>query len=253
MSRLVAVFAQAGDAWDGTVAAMAATPRRVRAAFAVRRYRRAALIAATVTLVVYLFSIGDLAVSGSGRFTGTPLVRTAPDQLFTAPAPYLFELVLAWHPTSHLAVFVSPVNLLLGAIVAALVGCNIAVTAHAARQAASCRRTRYARLLAELPAFLLGFACCVPAFVLVLGASTAAALLPVLIPLRPVFYPLILVMLAATLVWGTARTARTTWRLRQASDTGDAAAPTPPRCPRYARTVTVGHGWRTYRTKSMPW
>ncbi|MFG2760977.1 hypothetical protein [Streptomyces wuyuanensis] len=230
MSRLLTVLAAAGGAWDGTVAATAATPRRVRAALAIGRYRKAALIAATLTLVVYLFSIGDLAVSGSGRFTGAPLVRAAPDQLFTARAPFLFEPVLAWHPTSHLAVFISPVNLLLGVIVAALVGCNIAATAHAARQATCCRCTRYARLLAVLPAFLLGFACCVPAFVLVLGASTAA-LLPVLIPLRPVFYPITLLMLAATLVWGTARTALTTRLPRQASDTGDAAAPTPPAVP----------------------
>ncbi|WP_251016538.1 hypothetical protein [Streptomyces sp. ISL-99] len=227
MSRLLTVLAAAGGAWGGTVAAIAATPRRVRAALAVRRYRRAALIAATLTLVLYLFSIGDLAVSGSGRFTGAPLARAAPDQLFTARAPYLFEPVLAWHPTSHLAVFISPVNLLLGAIVAALVGCNIAVTAHAARQNASCRGSRYARLLAVLPSFLLGFACCVPAFVLVLGASTAAALLPVLIPLRPVFYPLTLVMLTGTLVWGTSRTARTT----RARRTGDVAAPTHPAVP----------------------
>ncbi|MFE3328828.1 MULTISPECIES: hypothetical protein [unclassified Streptomyces] len=227
MSRLLIALAAAGGAWDTAVAAMAATPRRVRAALAIRRYRRAALIAATLTLVVYLFSIGDLAVSGSGRFTGAPLVRAAPDQLFTARAPYLFEPVLAWHPTSHLAVFISPVNLLLGAVVAALVGCNIAVTAHAARQAASCRRTRYARLLAVLPAFLLGFACCVPAFVLVLGASTAAALLPVLIPLRSMFYPLTLLMLAATLVWGTSQAARTA----RARRTGDVAAPTPPAVP----------------------
>ncbi|MER7815820.1 hypothetical protein [Streptomyces sp. NPDC096153] len=227
MRRLLTVFAQTGDAWDGTIAAIAATPRRVRAALAVRRYRRAALIAGTLTLVIYLFSIGDLAVSGSGSFTGAPAVRATPDQLFTARAPYLFEPVLSWHPSSHLAVFISPVNLLLGAVVAALVGCNIAVTAHAARQNTSCRRTRYARLLAVLPSFLLGFACCVPAFVLVLGASTAAALLPVLIPLRPVFYPLTLVMLTGTLVWGTSRTARTT----RARRTGDVAAPTHPAVP----------------------
>lgn len=231
MSRLLTVLAKAGDAWDTAVAAIAATPRRVRAALALRRHRRAALITAPLTLLVYLFSIGDLAVSGSGRFTGAPAVQAAPEHLFEARAPYLFEPVFAWHPADHVAVFVSPVNLLLGAVVAALVGCNIAVAAHAARQAASCRRTRYARLLGVLPAFLLGFACCVPTLLLVLGASTAAALLPVLIPLRPVFYPLTLVMLTGTLVWGTSRTGRTGRRTRHVGDTGDAAAPTPPSAP----------------------
>ncbi|WP_244206712.1 hypothetical protein [Streptomyces swartbergensis] len=147
-------------------------------------------------------------MSASGRFTGASVFQAAPDQLFRARAPYLFEPVLAWHPSGHVAVFVSPVNLLLGTVVAALVGCNIAVAAFAARQAASCRRTRYARLLGVLPAFLLGFACCVPTFLLVIGTGAAAALLPVLIPLRPVFYPLTLVMLIATVVWGASRSGR---------------------------------------------
>ncbi|NUP39794.1 MAG: hypothetical protein HOY76_22995 [Streptomyces sp.] len=231
MSRLLTVLARAGDAWDGALAATAATPGRVRAALAARRPRRAGLLAAVLVLVAYLFSIADLAVSLSGRFTGAPVFQAAPGQLLKVRAPYLFEPVLAWHPTSRVAVFLSPVNLLLGAVLAALVGCNIAVAAHAARQAATCRRTRYARLLGVLPAFLLGFACCVPTFLLVLGASTAAALLPVLIPLRPVFYPLTLLILTSTLVWGTSRTDQPGRRNRHAGDTGDAAAQTPPPAP----------------------
>lgn len=44
-----------------------------------------------------------------------------------------------------------------------------------------------------------------PTFVLALGAGTAAAILPVLLPLRPLFYPLTLVLLGAALVWGAHR------------------------------------------------
>ncbi|WP_236240220.1 hypothetical protein [Streptomyces sp. CC228A] len=221
MSGPLTVLAKTGDAWDAAVAAIAATPGRVRAALAVRRHRRTGLVAAALVLVAYLFSIGDLAVSASGRFTGAPVFRSAPGQLFQARAPYLFEPVLAWHPTDHVALFLSPVNLLLGAVVAALVGCNVAVAGLAARQAASCRRTRYARLLGVLPAFLLGFACCVPTFLLVLGTGTAAALLPVLIPLRPVFYPLTLLMLTGTLVWGTSRLGRADGRSSGESRTAE--------------------------------
>ncbi|KUO19582.1 hypothetical protein AQJ91_19320 [Streptomyces dysideae] len=183
----------------------AVQPGAVRAALAMRRHRRTGLLAAAVVLAAYLFSIGDLAVSASGRFTGVPVFRTAWEQLFEARAPYLFEPVLALHPSPHVAVFLSPVNLLLGAVVATLVGCNVAVAGLAGRQAASCRRTRHARLLGVLPAFLLGFACCVPTVLLVLGTGTAAVVLPVLIPLRPIFYPLTLVLLTSTLVWGASR------------------------------------------------
>ncbi|WP_251015393.1 hypothetical protein [Streptomyces sp. ISL-99] len=205
MNRALAAVARIGDAWDATAAATVATPRSVRAALGVRRHRRVGLVAAAVMLLAYPASIGDLVVSASGRFTGIPVFQTAWEQLFQARAPYLFEPVLAVHPTQHVAVFLSPLNLLLGAIVAALVGSNVAVAGLAALQAASCRRTRYARLLAVLPAFLLGFACCVPTFLLVLGSGTAAALLPVLIPLRPVFYPFTLLLLIGTLVWGASR------------------------------------------------
>jgi hypothetical protein len=54
-------------------------------------------------------------------------------------------------------------------------------------------------------ALLTGVVCCVPAFLVVLGSSTAAVLLPVVAPLRMLFYPLSLVLLAAALVWGTRR------------------------------------------------
>ncbi|MBC2904801.1 hypothetical protein [Streptomyces cupreus] len=206
MNRLLTGLARTGDAWDAMTAAAMATPHRLRAALTVPRHRRTGLIAAAVVLVVYLFSIGDLAVSASGRFTGVPMFQTAWERVFHVRAPYLFEPVVAVHPSAHLAVFVSPLNLLLGGIVAALVGCNIAVAGLAARQAAACRTTSrrkrrgYARLLGMLPAFLLGFACCAPTILLILGTGTAAALLPVLIPLRPVFYPLTLVLLTAALV-----------------------------------------------------
>ncbi|MFF9012995.1 hypothetical protein ACF09C_08465 [Streptomyces sp. NPDC014870] len=231
MSRLLTALARTGYAWDATVVAIRTTPGRVRAAFAVRRHRRTALIAASLTLLVYLFSIGDLAISASGRFTGAPVFQTAPGQLLQVRAPYLFEPVLAWHPTSHLAIFLSPVNLLLGVLVAVLVGCNFAVAAHTATTVASCRRTRYARVLAVLPAFLLGFACCVPTFLLLLGASTAAALLPVLIPLRPVFYPLTLLMLSGTLVWGTSRTSRPRPPVSHPGEVGNTASQQSPPAP----------------------
>lgn len=196
-------LARVGTGWDAVIAAGIATPSRVRAALAVRRFRWSGLLAAVVTLVVYLFAIGDLAVSLSGTGAETPAFRVAPDALWRVRAPYLFEPVLFAHLIPQVAVFVSPVNIVLGGVLAALVGCNIAVAAMAARNAVSCRRPGYSKVLAVLPAFLLGFACCVPTFLLALGSGVAAALLPVLLPLRPVFYPLSLVLLLATLVSGT--------------------------------------------------
>ncbi|WP_426975417.1 hypothetical protein ACQCSU_11655 [Pseudarthrobacter sp. O4] len=203
MNPLLHAVARVGTSWDNVIAAGASTPRKVLAALAVRRDRRTGLVAATVTLVLYLIAIGDLAVSLSGDWDHAPVIQTAPASLWRIRAPYLFEPVLVVHPIPQLAVFVSPVNIALGAVLAALVGCNIAVAANSARTAVSCRRPGYSRALAVLPAFLMGLACCVPTFLLVLGSGVAATLLPLVLPLRPIFYPLALVLLLAVLVSGT--------------------------------------------------
>lgn len=119
-------------------------------------------------------------------------MTTAWDQLWSVRAPYLFEPVLALR-TPYAALFLSPVNLLLGALVALLAGANVAV-ALTARDEAACRtpRTRgMTGLLGVLPAFLLA-----------VGTGAAAAVLPFVLPLRPVFYPLTLALLTASLVWG---------------------------------------------------
>ncbi|UGY94614.1 hypothetical protein [Streptomyces gobiensis] len=206
MNRGVAALSRVGDAWDGVVHAVVGTPSRLRTALAIPRRRRIALVMSVVMLVAYLAAIGDLAFSVSGRWAGAPVVQAAWERLFSVRAPYLFEPVLAVR-TPYAALFLSPVNALLGALVAALVGANVAV-ALAVRDTSACRvpPTRgFGRLLGVLPAFLLGFACCVPAFLLALGTGAAAAVLPFVVPLRPVFYPLTLVLLGGALVWGGRR------------------------------------------------
>jgi hypothetical protein len=57
--------------------------------------------------VLCLLAIGDLAL-GTGIRPASWL-ETAPDRLFQARAPYLFEPVLAIH-TPHLTILLSPVN-----------------------------------------------------------------------------------------------------------------------------------------------
>ncbi|MGH3863801.1 hypothetical protein [Actinokineospora sp.] len=206
MSRLVTAVARVGDAADTALAAVRATPRRTGAALAVRRYRLAGIVAAIVALVLYLLAIGDIALGGRSAATWIEVVPDWTERLFHARAPYLFEPVLAIQPLPWLTVLLSPVNLVLGGLLAGLVGLNLTVAAYAAH-VTSCRRTGYGRLLAALPALLTGVACCLPPFLLVLGSGTAAALLPIVVPLRMVFYPLSLVLLAITLVWGAHRLA----------------------------------------------
>jgi hypothetical protein len=201
VTALLAGLAAIGGVAERVAVAIGGTPRRVREAFAVREHRRAALAVAAGVLVLYLLAIGDIVVSVSGRLSTTPTLQTATDNMFRATAPYLFEPVLALRPDSHLTVFVSPVNIFLGAGVAALAAAIVAVARDAARRAA-CRRSGYGRLVGVLPALGLGFACCTPTVLLVLGTSTGAALLPAVLAVRPIFYPLTVALLVATLAWG---------------------------------------------------
>ncbi len=207
--NLVSVAARAaakiGDGADSALQAVRDTPGVLSAALALPRMRRFFLTAASVTLALYLLAIGDVVISPSGRWADSPSVRFAAEGMLQPRAPWLFEPVLQLHPGAYLAVFVSPVNLLLGAVVAALAGLNIALAAYGAHQAVTCHNPGYSRSLGVLPAFLLGLACCLPTFVLALGAGTAAAVLPVLLPIRSLFYPLTLILLLGALVWGVHR------------------------------------------------
>lgn len=202
LARTSRILARVGDGGDALARAVAATPGTLRQALTGRRQRRIAVSVGSVVLVIYLAAIGDIAISTSGAYA--PGLRFAPEQLVEARAAYLFEpiVVLAG---SHVAAFLSPINLLLGGVVAMLASATITLAAYGARQATACRRPGYSRALAVLPAFLLGAACCVPTFVLALGAGTAAALLPILLPLRTLLYPLALLLLLTGVVWGAHR------------------------------------------------
>lgn len=204
MNAVLAGLAAIGGGTERAVSSIGTAVRRAGNICAAQGYRRITVVVAAAVLALYMLAIGDIAVSSSGRLSATPLLQTAPDNLFRTRAPYLFEPVLAFRPDPHLTVFVSPVNLLLGSVVAALAAANVAVARHATREAA-CRRNGYGRLVGVLPALGIGFACCTPTLLLVLGTSAGAALLPAMLAVRPILYPLTIVLLGTTLVWAARR------------------------------------------------
>lgn len=200
MTAILAGLAVIGGAAERVTFAIGAAARGVRDACTVHTHRRVAVVVAAGVLILYLFAIGDIAVSASGRLSTTPMLQTATDNLFRTRAPYLFEPVFALRPDSHLTVFISPLNILLGSVVATLAAANVAVARDAARHTV-CRRTGFGRLIGVLPVLGLGFACCTPTLLLAFGATASAALLPAMLAVRPIFYPLTLVLLGTTLVW----------------------------------------------------
>jgi hypothetical protein len=200
-----------GDRVDGLAAALRALPGELAAALRVRRYRRIAALVALAYLIVYLVAIQDIAVSASGkygRFADTPsidVVSAWQDRIFAERAPFLFEPIATAYPIPQLALFVSPGNLLVGSTLAALLGLNVAVALRAGSRERACGRRRYAGVLGALPGLLLGFSCCAPTLILVLGPSVTAAFLPAFIPLRPYLFPFAVGLMAAMLAWSARR------------------------------------------------
>lgn len=194
------VLARIGSAAEHITTAIGAAVLEVWQAFTIRGHRRTAIAVGLTVLVLYLLAIGDIVVAASGALGNEPMYQMAPGRLFHAKAPFLFEPVLVLRPSTHVTLFLSPVNIGLGAVVAVLAGANVAVARHVGRQA-ECRRSGYSRLLGVLPVLGLGSACCAPTVLLAIGTSTTAMLVPVMLTVRPIFYPLTVVLLGASLVW----------------------------------------------------
>jgi hypothetical protein len=165
------------------------------------------LLVALAYLLVYLYSVQNLVVApGLVVPGGVPAVSVLPDwpaKVWKPIAPFLWEPVVAVYPTPGLALLLSPPNLLLGLLLAALLGLNVGVGLARLGALGPFRRGG-GGLAAAAPALLTGFACCVPTLVLALGALGASFTVAV-IAVRPFFIPLAVLALTANLVWGLRR------------------------------------------------
>jgi hypothetical protein len=149
-----------------------------RAATRVRGARAVLVGTAVVYLGLYLLALGHLR-PGVGSFD----LLVVADPLSRAVRPLGF---LSFEPVARVdlgvvRLLVSPVNLLLGTVLAGLVGVNLAVSYLAWRHPAACgieaRRANASGLLAGLPALLSGAACCGPVVLVALGVQATGLLL----------------------------------------------------------------------------
>lgn len=186
--------------------------RVVRRALAGRRYRLAAAGATLVYLLVFLAAIRDLTIFPGGirRFVDPPAAELVPDwpsRMFEQLAAFHFEPIAALYPTGQVELLVSPMNILIGLLIGALVGVNIAVGWYAVATARACRAAGFGRtrafggLLGAVPGFFVGMACCAPALTIALGAQFTVLLTAV----RSWFVPFVVAILVATLLWNAYR------------------------------------------------
>ena len=172
------------------------------------RFRRAALVAGTLYLPLYLYAVGQLVVGrGAVAPGGSPAFIVAPDwpeKLFEPIAGYSFEPVAALYLFEGLALFLAPVNLVIGVLIGGLVALNVATAGFAIHSVRSCRKLSWFGLLGSLPALLSGFACCAPTVALVLGANVGLALVGV----QTFLLPASVLGLLAGLLWNLHRARR---------------------------------------------
>lgn len=180
--------------------------RHLRAVLRFPTYRRIAVVSALLYLFVYFYSVGHIVYSRGitlqvEAFPSFQVVPDWPAKLLKTIAPYAYEPLGALYLTPHLAVFLAPPNLLLGLLLGALVGVNLALAVHQFRRQQSCRRPTVSGFLGALPSFLTGFTCCVPTVAIVLGANSVLALIAV----RAYLIPASVILLVAGGLWGAWR------------------------------------------------
>jgi hypothetical protein len=186
---------------------LAAYPTRARRRLAVTgavargvlRRRGSLVVFAAVTggyLLAFLWLLGDMVVATEVGFSmfvvDDPLARS----LRPAPGAFLFRPVALF----ELGVVVwefSPLNTLLGAGIATLVGFNLAVSYLAVTQPRSCGLSTGAGLLASIPGLLAGSTCCAPVLLLVIGIQASGLVLAAFAWLLPVS----VLLLVSTLVY----------------------------------------------------
>lgn len=169
--------------------------------------RWASQAAGFLYFLFYLYAVGQLAVRGVISPQGNPAFLVDPNwfpKLVDPIAGYTFEPVAALYLFEGTALFLAPLNLLIGMVLGGLIALNVASAAYSLATVRSCRQFLWTGLLGSLPALLTGFVCCVPTVGLVLGANLALAL----ISLQSFLLPLGVAGLAAGLFWNLHRTRR---------------------------------------------
>ncbi|WP_049942874.1 MULTISPECIES: hypothetical protein [Haloarcula] len=144
--------------------------------------------------LLYLAGLRHLGFGPAGyevSVVSNPLTRA-----FRQVGPFQWEPI-ALVVVGPVELLVSPLNVLLGAVLASLVGLNLAVSVVAWRGPSACRLGPGAGAVSGLPGLLSGFACCGPTILLVVGVQASAGLLS----LFQWLLPITVVALLGTLLW----------------------------------------------------
>ncbi|MFB6284058.1 MAG: hypothetical protein ABEK59_09035 [Halobacteria archaeon] len=160
----------------------------------VARYPKFFFGVAVGYLLIYLFMVNNLNFH-PGQITFDLRVASNPlDLAFRNTGVFSFESI-AVLKLPFLTLMVSPLNLLIGGVIAVLVSLNLSFTYSSYREPAACSTRNVGGALSALPALLTGSACCAPLLFIVLGIQASATLLTA----QRILLPLAVILLLASL------------------------------------------------------
>jgi len=157
-----------------------------------KRYRRMAVVIGFLYLIAFLLAVQNLSIPG-----GQTMARVgSASAMFRRTGFLLFDAV-AIVQTPLVTLLVSPINILMGILLSAMVGLNLTLSYVAWRQPRACTVNRATGIVGMLPALFAGGACCAPTVLLILGIQATATV----ITASQWMIPLAFVLLIGSLIW----------------------------------------------------
>lgn len=156
-----------------------------------------AVLVAVIYFVFYLWSIGSVQRLPGAEVWNFLLLDNWAQLMWKTIAPFLWENV-AFLEVAGYTIFLSPINLAIALLLSVLVFLNLLVAIYSLSLSRVCNvRPSFHGALGFLPAFLTGFACCVPTFVIAFGAL-ASSFTVFFIQIRPFLIPASILIM----IWG---------------------------------------------------
>ncbi len=157
-----------------------------------------ALVFAIVYFIFYLWSIQNIVFTDAGYELGFILAENWQDLVFKQRVTFLWEPIAVWMPLTGLTILFAPLNILLDLGLSLLVYMNILVAVYSYRMnKITDVKFSFKGVLGSIPAFLTGFACCAPTFIIALGAVFSGFTV-FFINVRPWLIPISVVLM----IWG---------------------------------------------------
>lgn len=160
-------------------------------------YKSIIFITFLLYIFLYTWALGDIAYTPGYPSFQAALSAEPLSKIFQSRAAFYFESI-ALMEIFNITFILSPLNLLMGILLALLVSINVSSSWLAIKLPKVCGTKKGALgILGSLPALFSGLACCVPAIVLIISIQFAAAI----VALRSFFFPVAVMLLTLSQLW----------------------------------------------------